>query len=337
MSGGSPLRRRSANAIDPAGLRPVRVGTRSSALAVAQAGTVAELIGADRAVELVRSTDRPAGGVEDKSRWVSGIERALLRGEIDLAVHSAKDLPVELPEGLALIGAPVRADAVDVLCGADSLAGLPPGARVGTSSLRRMAQILAVRPDLEVCECRGNVDTRLRKLAAGEYQAIILAAAGLERLGLPGGSALPELIPAAGQGTLALEARVDDDDALDAIAGLRDPRAEAELWAERALVGALGAGCHTPLGIHARAHGGRLFLRAFVGMPDGSVWIRDELSGAVDLDDGASLDQVAGLDGAAHRGGAGGGGPGTGREAGEALGRELAGRLLRAGAGELLG
>jgi hydroxymethylbilane synthase len=307
------------SAVDPAGLPAVRIGTRSSALALAQAGTVASLIAASRPVELVRSTDRPTGGVEDKSRWVSGIEQALLRGEIDLAVHSAKDLPVDLPDGLALIGAPVRADAGDVLCGADSLAGLDPGARVGTSSLRRMAQILAVRPDLEVCECRGNVDTRLRKLAAGEYQAIVLAAAGLARLGLAGGASLDELIPAAGQGTLALEARVGDDDALAAIAGLRDPRAEAELSAERAVVGALGAGCNTPLGVHARAVGGRLSLRAFVGMPDGSVWICDELSGAVALDG----DNDAGA-------------PSV-REAGEALGRELAGRLLRAGAGELLG
>jgi len=299
----------------------VRLGTRSSALALAQAGTVAAAIGATRPVELVTSSDRPTGGVQDKSRWVSGIEQALLRGDIDLAVHSAKDLPVELPDGLALIGAPVRGDAGDVLCGADSLAGLATGARVGTSSLRRMAQILALRPDLEVCECHGNVDTRLRKLAGGEYQAIVLAAAGLERLRLTVGSPLDELIPAAGQGALAIEARDGDHEALSAIAGLRDPRTEAELWAERAVVGALGAGCHTPLGIHARAADGRLFLRAFVGMPDGSVWIRDEVSAVVGLD--VVQDAT--------------GGPRAGREAGEALGRELAGRLLGAGAGELLG
>jgi hydroxymethylbilane synthase len=318
VSARSPLRGPEASGVDAAGLRAVRIGTRSSALALAQAGTVAAMIATSRPVELVRSTDRPTGGVEDKSRWVSGIEQALLRGEIDLAVHSAKDLPVDLPDGLALVGAPVRADAGDVLCGADSLAGLGPGARVGTSSLRRMAQILAVRPDLEVCECRGNVDTRLRKLAAGEYQAIVLAAAGLARLGLAGGAPLDELIPAAGQGTLALEARVGDDDAVAAIAGLRDARAEAELAAERAVVGALGAGCNTPLGVHARADGGRLSLRAFVGMPDGSVWICDELAGVVPLHDGAGDSEA-------------------GRKAGEALGRELAGRLLRAGAGELLG
>jgi hydroxymethylbilane synthase len=306
MTTHSPLRGPERTGVATA--RPLRIGTRSSALALAQAGTVAAAIGAVRPVELVRSTDRPTGDVDDKSRWVSGIEHALSTGEIDLAVHSAKDLPVDLPDGLALIGSPARADARDVLCGAESLAALAPGARIGTSSLRRMAQILAVRPDLDVCECHGNVDTRLRKLAAGEYEAIVLAAAGLDRLGLASGSPLHELVPACGQGTLALEARVGDEQALAAIDGLRDLRAEVELSAERAVVGALGAGCNTPLGIHGVWVERRLVLRAFVGMPDGSVWIRDELSGTVE--DGA---------------------------AGAALGRELAERLLSAGAGAMLG
>jgi hydroxymethylbilane synthase len=277
---------------------------------------VAAAISATRRVELVRSSDRPTGGVEDKSRWVAGIEAALLRGEIDLAVHSAKDLPVELPAGLALIGAPARADARDVLCGARRLAELEPGARVGTSSLRRGAQILALRPEIEVCACTGNVDTRLRKLAEGRYEAIVLAAAGLDRLGLAGGAPLDELIPAAGQGTLALEARIDDEDAAAAVQSLRDPRSEVALWAERAVVEELGAGCHTPLGVHAGWDGDELILRAFVGRPDGSAWIRDERSAAVWL---------AGPDGSARR------------TAGDALGRELARRLLSAGAGALLG
>jgi hydroxymethylbilane synthase len=318
---------------DPAGVtgaRRLRIGTRSSALAVAQAGTVAQAIAATRPVELVRSSDRPTGDLEDKSRWVAGIEGALLRGELDLAVHSAKDLPVELPDGLALIGAPARADARDVLCGASSLAALAPGARVGTGSLRRMAQLHAARPDLEVCECRGNVDTRLRKLDRGEFAAIVLAAAGLDRLGLPAGAPLDELVPAAGQGTLALEARVGDEDALAAVAGLRDPRCEVELWTERAVVAALGAGCHTPLGVHATWRDGRLRLRAFVGLPDGSVWIRDELVGPVGI--GADALRTADPDGfevpAAD--------PAALRTAGEALGRELAERLLSAGAGALL-
>jgi len=304
-------------AAGPGASRPLRIGTRASALALAQAGTVAAAIGATRPVELVTSSDRPTGGVEDKSRWVAGIEGALLRGEIDLAVHSAKDLPVELPDGLALIGAPARADPRDVLCGAQSLAGLAPGARVGTGSLRRMAQIRAVRPDVEVRGCTGNVDTRLRKLADGDFEAIVLAAAGLHRLGLTGGTPLDDVVPAAGQGTLALEARAGDTHALAAIAGIRDPRAELELWAERAVVDALGAGCHTPLGVHARWAEGRLVLRAFVGLPDGSVWIVDEVSAAA-----AEPTVEAGE-------------PSV--EAGEALGRELARRLVGAGAGDLLG
>jgi hydroxymethylbilane synthase len=276
---------------------------------------VAAAISATRPVELVRSSDRPSGGVEDKSRWVAGIEAALLSGEIDLAVHSAKDLPVELPAGLALIGAPSRADARDVLCGAPRLAALEPGARVGTGSLRRAAQILALRPDVEICACTGNVDTRLGKLAAGRYAAIVLAAAGLDRLGLAGGAPLDELIPAAGQGTLALEARVDDELAASAIEALRDPRAELALWAERAVVEELGAGCHTPLGVHAGWDRDELVLRAFVGRPDGSDWIRDERSAPVGVDAGDAR---------------------ASRAAAAALGRELARRLLGAGAGALL-
>jgi hydroxymethylbilane synthase len=263
---------------------------------------VAAAIGARRPVEIVTSSDRPAGGVEDKSRWVAGIERALLDGEIDLAVHSAKDVPVELPPGLAVIGAPPRADPRDALCGAASLDELPPGSRVGTSSLRRMAQLRAVRPDLDLRELHGNVDTRLRRLAAGDFDAIVIAMAGLERLGLDGGVPLDELVPAPGQGTLALEARAGDEIAREAIEPLRDEAAEAALAAERALVAELGAGCHTPLGAFARRAGGGLELRAFVGLPDGSAWIRDEVAGE---------DPVG-------------------------LGRELAGRLLGAGAGEML-
>jgi hydroxymethylbilane synthase len=316
----SPLRGPDSPAAGAA--RPLRIGTRSSALAIAQAGTVARAIGATRPVELITSSDRPTGEIDDKSRWVAGIEQTLLQGEIDLAVHSAKDLPVDLPDGLVLIGAPARADPRDVLCGAALLTALGPGARVGTSSLRRMAQILGLRPDLEVCECAGNVDTRLRKLAAGEFEAIVLAAAGLHRLGLSGGAPLDQLIPAAGQGTLALEARTGDHETLAAIAGIRDPRAEVELSAERAVVDALGAGCHTPLGVHAGWADGQLALRAFVGMPDGSVWIRDDLSGPVAI-------LAAGGDPAEPTKPA--------RAAADALGRELAERLLSAGAGALLG
>ena len=161
---------------------PIRLGTRGSALALAQAGIVAEALGGAELVAIATGGDRGAGA-QDKSRWVDAIEEALLAGEVDLAVHSAKDVPGELGEGLALIAAPRRGEARDALCGARALGDLPPGARVGTSSLRRRAALLAARPDLDVVALRGNVDTRLRKLAAGEADAVVLAKAGLDRLG----------------------------------------------------------------------------------------------------------------------------------------------------------
>jgi hydroxymethylbilane synthase len=254
----------------------VRLGTRASALALAQAGWVAERLAGE--VELVRIAT--SGDRDDKSRFVKGLEEALLAGEIDLAVHSAKDVPGELPAGLSIVGVPERADARDALCGAPSVDALRDGAVVGTASLRRRAQLLALRPDLVVRELRGNVDTRLRRLAEGDFDAIVLARAGLDRLDQGNrGVVLDELVPAPGQGCLALEARADDSPAGDAAAGLTDRDALVALTAERALVTALGATCHTPIGAHARLEGGALHLVAFVGLPDGSHWIRDELSG----------------------------------------------------------
>lgn len=284
-------------------MRALRLGTRSSPLALVQARAVAAAIGAGgRDVEIVTRSDRPAAGVEDKSRWVAGIEQALLDGEIDLAVHSAKDVPFELPDGLELVGSPVRADARDAMCGAGGLFSLESGARVGTSSLRRAAQLRALRPDLAVCDLHGNVDTRMRRLADGDFAAIVLAMAGLARLGLEGGVALAELVPAPGQGCLALEARTGDEAVVEAVAGLRDAGAEAALACERAVVGELGAGCRTPLGVFARGCDGGLSVEAFVGLPDGSAWIRDELVGPEPV----------------------------------ALGQALARRLLSAGAAEML-
>jgi hydroxymethylbilane synthase len=284
----------------------LRLGTRGSALALAQARWVAErLDGEVELVEITTSGDR-GQGPGDKSRFVKEIEEALLRDEIDLAVHSAKDVPGELPEGLSIVGVPERADARDALCGAASLDELPEGAAVGTSSLRRRAQLAALRPDLEVRELRGNVDTRLRKLGEGEYDALVLAMAGLERLGRAGeGSAIPgsELVPAAGQGCLALEARSGDERAADAAAAITDAAALTRLTAERAVVVALDATCHTPVGAHAELDG-QLRMTAFVGTPDGSHWIRDEL----EADPGEPA----------------------------AAGRAIADRLLAAGAGELL-
>jgi hydroxymethylbilane synthase len=251
----------------------IRVGTRGSALALTQASFVGERLGAD--YELV--TINAAGPVGDKSRWVSELERALLEGEIDVAVHSAKDVPAELPDGLELVAFPEREDPRDAICGpVPALKDLPPGARVGTSSLRRAAQIRAVRSDVQVLDVRGNVDTRLRKLAEGEYDALVLAVAGLRRLGLGFDGVLDELVPAAGQGALALEARPGSLD----VARVSDPVTTACVLAEREVTRALGASCNTPVGAWAQMEDdGELELSAWVGRADGSAWISDRLRG----------------------------------------------------------
>jgi hydroxymethylbilane synthase len=258
----------------------IRLGTRGSALALAQARLVAEgLPGEVEIVPIETSGDAGAPG-GDKARFVKEIEQALLAGHVDLGVHSAKDLPSELPEGLAIVGVPERADPRDALCGAASLRDLPEGASVGTGSLRRRAQLLALRPDVEVRELRGNVDTRLRRLAEGDFDTLLLAAAGLERLGrAEEGTPVPveELTPAPGQGCLALEARADDEAATAAAAALTNHDSLVRLTAERALVARLDASCHTPLGAYAEHRDGALTLSAFVGLPDGSHWIRDRL------------------------------------------------------------
>ena len=229
----------------------MRIGTRASALALAQAELVAHALAGGEVVPIVTSGDRGAA-VGDKSRWVAELERALAGGEIDLAVHSAKDLPGELGAGLALAGASGRAAAEDVLCGAESLEALSPDASVGTSSIRRTAQLRAAREDVNVVPMRGNVDTRLQKLERGEFDAIVLARAGLQRLGREdsvGGVLDPaRFVPAPGQGTLALEARADDGRVREALAAITDADAFACLLAERALAHALDASCHTPLG-----------------------------------------------------------------------------------------
>ena len=257
--------------------RRLRIGTRGSALAVAQSSPVAEALGAE--LVTVRTTGDRGAGVGDKARWVKELEEALLASEIDLAVHSAKDVPGELPDGLALVAAPARGPSEDALCGAESVAALPPGARVGTSSLRRAAQLRAGREDLEVVELRGNVDTRLRKLADGECDAIVLARAGLRRLGRDEGASL-DWVPAPGQGTLVLEGRAGDDDVAALARQVADPAAEESLEAERAVAAALGASCHSAFGAHAaRGPDGRLRLRTWIGAGDGTAWIADELAG----------------------------------------------------------
>jgi hydroxymethylbilane synthase len=260
----------------------IRIATRGSALALTQAGEVAELLGGAELVEA--SSDGEPG---DKSRFVRGVERALIAGEAEVGVHSAKDLPGELPAELEIVAVPARQDPLDAWIGnGTSLDDVPEGARVGTASLRRRSQLLAARPDLRVEELHGNVDTRLRKLAEGELDAIVLAAAGLRRLGRAGeiGFAIPaeQMVPAPGQGCLALQVRQGDSASTAAAGSVADLDAMRELTAERAAVAPLGASCATPVGVHARVEGERMAIAAFVGLPDGSEWLRDRVEGSAE-------------------------------------------------------
>jgi len=268
----------------------VKLGSRGSALAVAQAELVRdrlEAIGEEVEIVTIRTSGderpggRPAPATQDKERFVREIEDALLDGRIDLAVHSAKDVPALLPDGLAIVGVPDRSDPRDAVCGAGATADLPEGAVVGTASLRRRSQLLALRPDLDVREVRGNVDTRLRKLSEGHYDALVLAAAGLRRLGRSEGEPIPweEMLPAPGQGCLALEGRVGDTRVDELAVALTDHTALVALTAERALVTKLQATCQTPVGAYAREHDGVLRLDGFAGTPDGAAWVRDTLEG----------------------------------------------------------
>ena len=287
----------------------LRLGTRGSALALAQARTVAGLLEDSETgleVELVpirTSGDERGAGVlrsgdardepDDKSRFVKEIEQALVEGEVDLAVHSAKDVPGDLPDGLAIVGVTERADPRDALLGAAALEDLREGAAVGTASLRRGAQLLAHRPDLAVRDLRGNVDTRLRRLEDDDFDAIVLARAGLARLGQDRGAPIPaaEMTPSPGQGCLLLEARAGDSDAAGRAAAVTHRDSAVRLTAERALVAALGATCRTPIGAHAELAKGRLELSTFVGLPHGAAWIRDSVGGPAE--DAAALGRSA--------------------------------------------
>ncbi len=257
----------------------LRIATRGSALALAQAGQVAKMLGGAELVEV--SSDGEPG---DKSRFVRGVEQTLLDGEAEIGVHSAKDLPAELPDGLAIAAVPAREDPADAWIGPGaSLDAVPKGARVGTASLRRRAQLLATRPDLDVSELHGNVDTRLRKLADGELDAIVLALAGLRRLGRESEVAFPiaaeSMTPAAGQGSLVLQVRANDEETAEAVRQLGDETALRELTAERAVVTLLEATCATPIGVRAQLEGKEMSIDAFVGLPDGKEWIRDRVEG----------------------------------------------------------
>ena len=297
----------------------LRLGTRASPLARVQAEGVRAALAARHpglTVELVfvRTTgDRvtgPLAAAGGKGLFVKEIEEALLDGRIDAGVHSMKDVPARLAAGLVIGAVPERADARDVLIGGDGgLAGLPAGARIGTASPRRRAQLLAHRPDLVVVLLRGNVDTRLRKWRAGEVDALLLAAAGLARLGIsePAAQPLPvdEVLPAVGQGALALECRADDGATRALLAAVDQPAAATAVAAERAFLAAVGGDCNSAIAAHATLAGGRLTLRALVTDPDGRRRLEER-------DTAPAADA-------------------------EALGRTVATRLLAAGAAALMG
>lgn len=299
----------------------LRLGTRESQLALVQAAWIRdELRRRDPALEveivgITTAGDRRAEGrlasVGGKGLFLKEIEEALVAGTIDFAVHSMKDVPAEVPPGLVLAGVPRREDPRDALVegGGRSLDDLPPGARVGTASTRRRAQILARRPDLDVRVVRGNVQTRLRKRASGDVDVLVLAMAGLGRLDLGHLDVVvldaEILLPAVGQGALALEHRAEDRDVAERLGHLADSDATATVAAERGFLTALGGDCTTPLAAHATIAGGEIRLRAEVLDPEGTRVLREE-----------------------------GRAPAAG---GEALGRRLAERLLARGAGALIG
>jgi len=298
----------------------MRIATRQSPLALWQAEHVKTLLQnlhAGLRVELVPMTttgdqwlDRSLAGIGGKGLFVKELEQALLEGRADLAVHSMKDVPAQLPEGLRLSAFLAGEDPRDAFVAklyAD-LEALPQGAHVGTASLRRQAQLRHLRPDLRISELRGNVGTRLRKLDAGEFDAILLAHAGLARLGLDARirhSFDPErFVPAIAQGVIGIECRSDDAATQALLAPLHDALSAARLAAERALNARLGGACTVPVAGHAFVNGAQLRLLALVAAPDGSRLVRDEISGAT-----AQAEQ---------------------------LGEQLAQRLLAAGAREIL-
>lgn len=280
----------------------LRIGTRRSRLALAQAAEVAGALAAagleTELVPMTTSGDRGADPSTDpaglKGLFVAEIVRALRDREIDLAVHSAKDLPADEDEGLVIAAVPERASALDVLVTREG--ELAPGARVGTSSLRRRAQLVRWRPDVLLKDLRGNVDTRLRKLAEGEVEGLVLAAAGLLRLGVVPEHAAPmslaEMVPAPGQGCLAVQARADDAATREAVSTLDHAPSRDALEAERALMARLGGGCALPLGAHAEQIAAGMRMVAIVLTPDGARFARAE----VEAPTPAEVAELAALD-----------------------------------------
>jgi hydroxymethylbilane synthase len=298
------------------------LATRGSELALTQAGTIANMVRAThpgieielRTVKTKGDKDaRPYSAIGGKGLFMAEVEREVVEGRADFAVHSAKDLTAELYDGCVIVCVPPRASAVDVVVGGQGETGeqrlgtLKPGAVVGTSSIRRRALLAEMRDDLEVVDFRGNIDTRLRKVEAGDVDAAILAAAGIARLGHEAaGAALdPERwVPAPAQGALAVEARADDDEVAELFVGIGDPASAAEVACERAFAQELEGGCSIPLGCLAKAAGSDLVASGYLGHPSGMEQFRDRVSGSSD--------------------------------AAEELGRQLARAIIDAGGGEIL-
>ena len=294
-------------------IKGLRIGTRGSPLALAQAAIVRDAL-ADAhpdmppsEITIIRTTgdrvqDRKLEEIGGKGLFTKEIEEALLAGEIDLAVHSMKDMPTFLPEGLVISCLLKRADPRDVLFArsGNSIASLPHGAVVGTSSLRRQAQLLALRPDLKVTTLRGNVGTRLAKLAAGQVDATLLALAGIQRLGNEHQPtailATDEILPAVAQGALGIEIRANDASLRALLAPLNDKATELAVTAERALLAVLDGSCHTPIAALAEhAGGGVLRLRSLIALPVGKAIQRDERQGRIaSLADAIALGKAAG-------------------------------------------
>lgn len=300
-------------------MKPIRIGTRGSALALAQAGWVKGKLeerypGLKIATVVIKTSgdrflDTPVQAIGGKGLFVKEIEESLLRGEIDLAVHSMKDLPTETPAGLIFAAIPEREDPRDALVNRErrTLKDLPSGARIGTGSLRRRAQILHHRPDLVIEPIRGNIDTRLKKLERGEVQALVMAGAGLKRIGCENRISeylSPQIcVSAVAQGALALETR-EGDSIVDQVSFLHYPPTATQIFAERAFLRRLGGGCQVPVGARAWTDDDQIRLLGVVCEPDGRRLYRGEIAGAI--------------------------------ADAERLGRELAERLLRDGAEEIL-
>ena len=296
--------------------RVIRIGTRASALARVQTGEIVALLKAtwpriDVDVVLITPDGdrRKAAPLQSLGRgtFVKGLEEPLLEGKIDLAVHSAKDMPSALPPGLAIVAYAERKDPRDVIVTRweTRFEDLPPGARLGTSSPRRTGQLLSARSDIEVVPIRGNVDTRVSKIGEGGYDGVVLAAAGLERLGWTGkvsGFLDPELcIPDAGQGALAIEAREDDSEMVELLAKVNHARTWTTVTAERAFVDATGGGCRVPVAAYATESAGTIRMMTMACLPDGSQIFRSTLELSSDDPIAAGREAARSLEGTGAR------------------------------------